>query len=82
MATKYQTELALKAVLTELYASGYNLHNLLDNTLIRMDWDNLFVKSDSGQEKNGAEEILIYYVNQLAGNRPNTENDDYPIEEF
>lgn len=85
MATKYQTELALKAILTELNASGYDLYDLLDKALFRMNSEHLFVKEDSHREKGGAEEILITYVKNLAGERTYSENSDpkpTPIEDF
>ena len=85
MTTKYQTELALKAILTELNASGYDLYDLLDKALFRMSQENLFVKEDSHREKGGAEEILIIYVKNLAGERTYSENSDIKptsIEDF
>lgn len=36
MTTKYQTELALKALLTELHRSGQDLYTIADEAIRRM----------------------------------------------
>lgn len=69
MATKNQIELALKAILTELNASGYDLYDLQDKAICRMHIDSLFIREDSHREKGGAEDVLVAYVKQVAGVR-------------
>ncbi len=49
MATKYQTELALKALLIELNHSGQDLYKLIDDAILRMQQEKIFVKEDSIQ---------------------------------
>lgn len=70
MATKYQTELTLKALLTELHRSGQDLYALVDDAIMQMHKRKLFVKEDSTAERCGAEDPLFTYVEQLAGSRP------------
>ncbi|XTZ39363.1 hypothetical protein ACQYRI_04960 [Salmonella enterica] len=70
MATKYQTELALKALLIELHHSGQDLYTLIDEAILRMHQRKLFVKEDTLRERGGAEDALFSYVQEIAGSRP------------
>ncbi|MEB0942073.1 hypothetical protein [Citrobacter braakii] len=72
MATKYQTELALKALLTELQHSGCDLYELIDRVVLRMQQTQLFIKEDSYRERGGAEDALFSVVENLVGKRPRT----------
>lgn len=86
MATKYQTELALKVILTELNASGHDLTDLMDRAVCRMHKEHLFVKEDSHRERGEAEDILFAYVKNLAGertcNEKNIQKPTLSIEDF
>ncbi|MCS5452177.1 hypothetical protein ACJVQT_07975 [Enterobacter huaxiensis] len=73
MATKYQTELALKALLLELHRSGQDLYPLVDETILRMHQNKLFVKEDSLRERGGAEDALFATIEEIAGSRPYVE---------
>lgn len=70
MATKYQTELALKVLLIELNYSGQDLYKLIDDAILRMQQEKIFVKEDSHQERGGAEDVLFTNVEVIAGKRP------------
>ncbi|ATF60391.1 hypothetical protein E5A44_03835 [Salmonella enterica subsp. enterica serovar Lubbock] len=70
MATKYQTELALKALLIELNHSGQDLYKLIDDAILRMQQEKIFVKEDSYRERGGAEDVLFINVEAIAGKRP------------
>ncbi|ASO50024.1 hypothetical protein D5X50_00910 [Salmonella enterica subsp. enterica serovar Blockley] len=85
MATKHQTELALKALLSELQHSGCDLYELIDRSILRMQQTNLFIKEDSYRERGGAEGVLFTTVESLVGKRPNTPSGDitsFDIEVF
>lgn len=70
MATKYQTELALKALLIELNYLGQDLYKLIDDAILRMQREKIFVKEDSHKERGGAEDVLFTNVEVIAGKRP------------
>ena len=70
MATKYQTELALNALLTELHRSGQDLYSLVDEAILQMHKRKLFVNEDTTRERCGAEDALFTYVEEIAGSRP------------
>lgn len=80
MATKYQTELALKALLTELHRSGQDLYAIADEAISRMHQMKLFVKESTSRERGGAEEVIATYVKEIAGSRPCGEQGN--IEDF
>lgn len=80
MATKYQTELALKALLTELHRSGQDLYAIADEAIWRMHQTKLFVKESTTIERGGAEEAIATYVKEIAGSRPNGKTGN--IEDF
>lgn len=85
MATKNQTELALKALLTELNCSGCDLYDLIDRTVLRMHHSHLFIKEDSRRERGGAEDALFSVVESLAGKRPEIKPraiETFDIEDF
>lgn len=70
MATKFQIELALKAVLLELKNQNLELHTIRDDSIILMHQEKLFVKESSLRERAGAEEILFELVKEIAGDDP------------
>jgi|GEM_PF-2193038 len=72
MATKNQTELALKALLTELNHSKCDLYDLIDRTILRMQQERLYIKEDSHRERGGAEDTLFNIVENLVGKRPHS----------
>lgn len=80
MATKYQTELALKALLIEMRRTGQDLYTIADEAILRMHQDKLFVKEDSLRERGGAEDALLASIKDIAGNRKNVKPG--PIEDF
>ncbi|HHK9582759.1 TPA: hypothetical protein ACQZIS_003306 [Citrobacter braakii] len=85
MATKHQTELALKALLTELNHSGCDLYELIERTILRMQQERLYIKEDSHRERGGAEDALFSTVESLVGKRPNSIPGDiksFDIEDF
>ncbi|MFS7222437.1 hypothetical protein AB6859_15675 [Rahnella inusitata] len=82
MATKYQIELALKAVLLELKNLNLDLHTIRDNAILRMHQKNLSVKEGAVAEKEGAEEKLIELVLQIAGHDPRATDKKSNIEDF
>lgn len=73
MATRYQTELALKALLRALNSSGQDLYALIDNAIMRIHQEKLFVKEDTHTEKAGAEDVLFTYAEAIVGSRPTVE---------
>ena len=73
MATRYQTELALKALLMELNSSVQDLFALIDNAIMRMHQEKLFVKEDTHTEKSGTENVLFTYAEAIVGSRPTVE---------
>jgi hypothetical protein len=73
MATKYQTELALKALLTELHRSGQDLYTIADEAILRMHQTKLFVKESTIRERGGAEDALYASIKEIAGSRPYVE---------
>lgn len=80
MATRYQTELALKALLMELNSSDQDLYALIDKAIMRMHQEKLFVKEDTHREKGGAEDVLFTCVEAIVGSRPYEEPGN--IEDF
>lgn len=70
MATKYQTELALKPLLIELNHSEQDLYNLIGNAILRMQQEKLFVKEDLHKERGGAEDALFTSLKAITGKRP------------
>lgn len=80
MATKYQTELALKALLTELHRTCQDLYTFVDEAILQMHKEKLFVKEDTIRERGGAEDALFACVEALAGSRPYVKPGD--IEDF
>ncbi|TPG61485.1 hypothetical protein [Ewingella americana] len=82
MATKFQVELALKAVLLELHVRGVDLHSLQDASILRMHNEKIFVKEDSSKERYRAEEVLFGLVHKIAGAPPQSNEKPLPIEEF
>ncbi|EAU2364061.1 hypothetical protein ZZ78_02075 [Salmonella enterica subsp. enterica serovar Infantis] len=85
MATKHQTELALKALLTELNHSGCDLYELIERTILRMQQEHLYIKEDSHRERGGAEDALFSTVESLVGKRPHSVPGDiksFDIEDF
>nr|WP_129952916.1 hypothetical protein [Rahnella sp. RFA10(1/100)] len=82
MATKYQIELALKAVLLELKHLNLDLHTIRDNAILRMHQKNLSVKEGAIAEKEGAEDKLFELVLQIAGDDPRAAGKKSSIEEF
>lgn len=73
MATKCQIELALKALLTELHHSGQDLYTIADEAIRRMHQTKLSVKENTSKERDGAEDAIATYVQEIAGNRPDVE---------
>ncbi|RKO77177.1 hypothetical protein [Pectobacterium parmentieri] len=65
MATKYQAELALKALITEMNEQGMDIHSLVDSAIARMHTKHMYVKEDSHREKGGAEDALHTVVKSL-----------------
>ncbi|AYL65399.1 hypothetical protein from bacteriophage origin [Escherichia coli UMN026] len=85
MATRYQTELALKALLTELNHSGCDLYELIERTILRMQQERLYIKEDSHRERGGAEDVLFRETENLVGKRPQAKPADinsFDIEDF
>lgn len=83
MATKHQTELALKALLTELHRSGQDLYTIADETILRLHQNKLFVKEDSFRERGGAEDALFEFIGEIAGSRPDVKPENSAnIEDF
>ncbi|MDQ1213555.1 hypothetical protein [Pantoea anthophila] len=73
MATKYQTELTLKALLLEMHRTGQDLYAIADEAILRMHQDKLFVKEDSLRERGGAEDALLVSIKEIAGSKQDVE---------
>jgi len=82
MATKYQTELALKVLLTELHRSDLDVHKLIDTAIAVMHTEKMFVKEDSSRERGGAKEALFTSATAIAGPRSNAGQKPDDIEYF